>query len=794
MACIDRWIVARGYHHYTGQKDNRRSSVEQLHEYANGRCGKTHKPATLALLDLFSWTLRVNVDAQEKLRFLESEETENELKKGLLEEEIRRHEERRKEQIEEDLRRHEMLLRQKEAEEAELKRLEEEGNRLEEMLRQKVEEAARLMEDALMREQAAQSKEEVEMREYVKPLNDALPATLKPSTPAGRRRAEAERRQKNLAAKYKPSVDNSAIDTKTLAVQSRVPRRSSNPRTEQLTAATLGGLQSHSRDSLSMPHQHRQGPTRPDVDEQDVALSVEGTLRSFNSRTFLPRQTSGVSIPTLSSLGADTHDEESVEGDTVLPLKSSSAHNSVWATIGGVPIVVSSDDDRSIDPMQLANPRAQRAPNTSLTTTNRLNFSSTEFQNRRIVEDKSSGTISTLTTKSVPVLMPSESKRTLKAASMYEESDFSIDPSTLPNLADFRQKRQESEATRQQQESDRMQTGTGPQWAAIGGRQIMMPTSEHGLSSNATNISPETAESGVLPSSFHSKQKLSSSGSVSTPSTRTLHNIPSKRNLMYHVESASVHTCDDMPDLTSLSEASYDTASGESDMKEKARRSPIPKLFASKYSPRGSAMRGNVDEKLEEEAVVFRDSFVKKGQTIFSESFVDRMESAALSQKDKKFPDLPSSFVESAGLPRKQELPSSFFESTKVHRKQELPSSFVNQGAAKTHETANSIAGSSTLLPETHADLDGNEKIVGGAKKKKDKKKKDKKKKDKSKNKKQKEFYRTPSQKNLVVSAMGDVFLDDVQAQSLHSIPEGHFDSQIATPVELFAQDLVPGH
>jgi hypothetical protein len=744
---------------------------------------KTHKPATLALLDLFSWTLRVNVDAQEKLRFLETEETANERKQGLLEEEIKRHEERRKEQIEEDLKRHEKLLRQKEAEEAELMRLEEEGNRLEEMLRQKVEEAARLREDAIMREQAAQLREEVEMREYIKPLNDALPPTSKPSTPAGRRRAEAERRQKNLSAKYKPDADNSVIDTKALAAEIGVPLRSPNPRTEQLTAATLGGLPSHSRDSSPMLHQQRQGPTKPDVEEQDVHLSIEGTPRSFNSRTFLPRQMSGVSMPTLSSLGGDTHDEESsVEHDTVVPLKSAASHNAVWATIGGVPIVVSSDDDRSIDPMQLANPRAQRAPNTSLTTPSRLNFSSTEFQNRRTIEDKSSGTISTLSTKSVPVLMPSESKRTLKAASMYEESDFSIDPSTLPNLADFRQKRHESEANQQQQEIARLQAGTGPQWAAIGGRQIMMPTSENGLSSNITNISPETAESGVLPSSFHSKQKLSSSGSVSTPSTRTLHNIPSKRNLMYHVESASVHTCDDMPDLRSLSETSYDTASAESEMKEKARRSPIPKLFASKYSPRGSAMmRGNVDDTLEEEAVIFEDSFVKKGQTIFSESFVDRMESAGLPRKDRKFPDLPSSFIQSAGLPRKHELPSSFFESATVQPKQELPSSFIHQSVTNSQEAAESGVGSSTLQPEICADLDGNEKL-GGTKKKKDKKKKDKKKKDKTKNKKQKDFYRPPSQKNLVVSAMGDVFLDDVQAQSLHNIPEGHFDSQISTP------------
>ncbi len=38
---------------------------------------KLQKPSSLDLLDLFAWTLRVNVEAHEKLRHLEIEETGN---------------------------------------------------------------------------------------------------------------------------------------------------------------------------------------------------------------------------------------------------------------------------------------------------------------------------------------------------------------------------------------------------------------------------------------------------------------------------------------------------------------------------------------------------------------------------------------------------------------------------------------------------------------------------------------------------------------------------------------------
>ncbi|KAI2514215.1 hypothetical protein MHU86_108 [Fragilaria crotonensis] len=752
------------YDHHYSSDDAAKSGdpAEQVEVALNDFIGnllneieKSQKPASLELLDLFAWTLRVNVDAHEKLRHLETEETANAQKKRELEDELRRHEEQRKLQIAEDLRRHEALLREKEAEEAELKRLEEEGNRLEEMLRLKVEEAARFREQTMVRDDPARFRGESEMREYTKPLNDAVASDLPPSTPAGRRRAEAKRRQQDLESHFNPMRGDTVIDGNALATEIGIPYRSPNPRTEQLNTDMLGD---HPRQS---PHPSAAG----DIGSPDV------TPRSSTKRNL-----SSSSMPTLSSIGSDSNTgAPSTVHDTVESLKSANSSNPIWASIGGVPIVVSSDDDRSLDPLHLPHYGTRRASANSVTGSKRQTFSSTELRHRAsfVAQEMSSGTISTLSTKSVPLLMPSESKRTLKAASMYESSDFSIDPTTLPNLANLRNLRAESDAKPQAKET----ANHGPQWAAIGGRQIVMPTDEHGISSTTTNISPETAESGILPSSFHLKNKLSSSGSVSTPSTRTLHVISSTRNLMQQGETSSVLTSDDMPDLKSLSEASYGESSSECEAKGKGRHAAIPKLFASKYSKRGAHLKPEVNP---------------DDHLVFSTSFVNRMESDGSPD-----PDLST-------------LPHSFLAPKKLPRDHELPSSFVGQSALgiQNQEASQAIPASSTtdfIIAASHVDLvaslaaskaDGDAKNL---KEKKDKKKKGKKKSKKKnldrrrKDQKNIESSRESSRANLVPAANGDVFLDDESARSMHSLSDGHFDRPILGVEDEIGNASFPG-
>jgi hypothetical protein len=715
---------------------------------------KSQKPASLELLDLFAWTLRVNVDAHEKLLHLETEETANAQKKRELEDELKRHEEQRKLQIAEDLRRHEALLREKEAEEEELKRLEEEGNRLEEMLRLKVEEAARFREKSVVRDDPARFRGEPEMLEYIKPLNDSIASELPPSTPAGRRRAEAKKRQQDLESHFHPMRDDAVIDGNALATEGGIPYRSPDPRTEQFNADILSD---HSNRS---PHPLPAGNMG----------SPDGTPRS--TKRTLPSTT----IPTISSIGSDSNTEASLSmPDTVEPLKPATSSNPIWASIGGVPIVVSSDDDRSLDPLNLPHYGSRRASTNSATGSKMQAFSSTELKNRAsfIAQEMSSGTISTLTTKSVPLLMPSESKRTLKAASMYESSDFSIDPTTLPNLSNLRNLRLESDSKPPAKET----ANHGPQWAAIGGRQIMMPTDENGISSTNTNVSPETAESGVLPSSFHLKNKLSSSGSVSTPSTRTLHMISSTRNLMQQGETSSVLTSDDMPDLKSLSEASYGESSSECEPKGTGRHAAIPKLFATKYSTRGAHLMPEVN---------------LDDQLIFSASFVNRMKSAGSPD-----PDLTT-------------LPHSFSAPTKMPRDHELPSSFIGQSGLdiKNQDATQAIPASSateSIIAASHVDLMASlvaSKADGDAKNIKEKK--DKKKKGKKKNKKKNsdkttmnesntDSFTSPGRANLFVSAKGDVFLDDVSARSMHNLSDGHFDRQILGVEDELGNASFPG-
>jgi hypothetical protein len=816
----------------------------------------SRKPASLQLLDLFAWTLRVNVDAQEKLRYLRDEanvvmeedsedetssdkigtnshvsedretdqgmlsdddagtfddvstqedersleddtdleqdiviseetispettrtEEERRIEEGrsleeqrLLEEEQRAEDERQRQRIEQDLKRREELLRQKAAEEAELRRLEEEGNRLEELLRMKLEEAKRLnintkvQENSLsISEEKLSKKGESESEEYMKPLNDN-PSTLIPLAPPARRRADSERKQRDLESKHNSKLDESD------AFVSQVPlaaARSPNTRDDQHGTKTVAESSISVREKSPSLHK-----SRLSIGLENLSSPQDSTPRSLVG-PHLPRQLSSVSIPTLSSLGTDTHTDSSLH-DTVEPLKSEKSRNPIWDSIGGLPIVVSSDDDKSIDPSKLSNQRARRSSGTSIPNIRMQAYSSMETKRRRA----SVGTTTAIGITSIP----SQKYISSRNMSNNEESIMSIDPSTLPNLSTWRN----FVAAKQNDQSTRkVQNFPVPEWAAIGGKQIMMTTADQ-ISSTNTNISPETAESGILPSSFHSKQKLSSSGSVSTPSTRTLHLIHSQRNLMQNLESSSVLTPEDLPDLKSLSEASFGESSFDSDNKDP---NQTPKLFASKYSPRGSQpnAKAKIDERLEEEAIIFKESFLKKSHAVFTESFVDRMESGG--QKKLKKSGLPSSFITSGIIHEgvTSVLPSSFVASAGlVHKKEELPSSFIykSQSVVKnndmeTFDEETSLSNDFDNSDRIKSNQTGHDSFAvqsGDEKKKKEKKKNKKKKK---KNKKEKVFFRTPSQRNLVVSAPGDVFLDDVQANSLQNLPKGHFDDQI---------------
>jgi hypothetical protein len=739
---------------------------------------ETHKPASLALLDLFTWSLRVNVDAQEKLRRLDNEETKKQ---------------RRKRAIEEDLRRHEELMKQKEAEEEELLRLEEEGNRIEAILLLKVEEAERLR-------QKAEKKVKRETTLYVKPLNDSdssrKPSQERPSTPAGRRRAEAERRQKDMEARIKANEElarklqveepeAAAIENKALEAE-----RGRTRKPDQMRATRTSGLPAPPRDSppLGPPrimNSHR-SPTIPGLERVSIGETDlrhhpphDGTPQSINDRPYLDipcktSQMSSISMPTLSPPGADTQGDTTDTSDAVEELLSAASNpieellpassNPNWASIGEVPFGVSSDDDDSVDPSQLTSPRARRG-STSMSGSNRQTYSSTEFRNP-IGADKSSGHFST---KSVPVLMPSESKRCSKAAIMSEESEFSIDPITLPNLADLREQRKASQANEQQQERERISAGQVPFWAAIGGKQIVMPTD--GLSSSANELaantvaSPATAESGDIHSSFHAK--LSSSYST------------------------SAHTSDEMPDLTSLGDTSYGTSSVES---------PLPTLFASKYAPRGAThtlLKGKTHDTNQDE-LVFKNSFVTlghiQGKAVLPGAFVDRMQSGdtpinlGQSQGQSVF---TASFVdrmESSDKPDTQTLSSSLVRQTGAGDTKQEVAQFAADNAADPvkNDAAVNVSGGGKKDKEKKKDPARNgaaANVPGGGKKKKDKKKNIKKRKN---NNKQKDVYRAPIQKNLVISAQGDVFLDDVRATSLHTRPKGHSNDQITgTEIDL---------
>jgi hypothetical protein len=595
------------------------NALNSFMDYLMEEVERTHKPSTLQLLDVFSWTVRVNVDADERFRYLEQQEKEKREKEMEIQ------------------KRHEELLRQREAEEAELMRLEEEGRRIEEMLKKKVEEAARLI------------------RESENQQNDAH--LIAPDTPAGRRRADSVRRQMELEA---------------------IIRSESNANLKENSPKRI---------------------TETGVEEQVP-----------------PGEISSTSAPNFSSSsGMDTHTHSSNSGENYSTRRSAlmMADPKQWGKVGGAVLTMPSDDEGSIDPTTLEKPGSQRRNSASAAVDSRTQvYSSTELQRRRASEaaNRSSGTFST---QSVPSLMPSESKRSMKAAMLYEESELSIDPSTLPSLAHERQPMNPTASVARENDFGEQ----GPHWAAIGGRPIVMPMSDRNAYSTAsTNGSPDSE---VLPSSFIDKNKLSSSGSS------TIHTLSTKQ-----YEMSSVHTDEDLPDLKSLSETSNGTSS-DGQESPKMKQTNIKKGSLT-YPPRAAEIlakkRGALEKQTAAEEFAFNDSFVKRGH------------------------------IERAMPPPKQEEDGGFFDSFEK---------LVNMEFQESDKVANAGTEVNELKKSSSHESDT-------SKKKKKKKKK--------KRKKRAKIDRAPSQRNLVVSAAGDVFIDDLQPSSLEKLPRGHFDQQVVKP------------
>ena len=554
---------------------------EVEYDKSSNKKNARQKQSAMQLLDLFQWTVRVNIDAEERYRYIEQERAQQ------------------KASIENMRLQHEEIMQLKFQEEQELRKLQEEEDRLKIQLleeeaqrrREETEEEEEIMAELEKQELALQQKME-ELRAANRFKIGALVSVgitrmermqMQMETPADRRRARRIDMTKDDSPSPPPSEtlaqqplgpEQSLVSNETSpwlsldvvemeASQRQIQEeeevdelRAKIAEAERMLMEEQQDVESEASPMIKRKKRKKklipsESPTRSPASGKK-ALATEGPVNSPPIRR-LPRQFSSATIPSL----ADTleNDKSDVEDD------NNEGDNRItsWATMGANPIVMRSEagEDDSIDPKNLPNLQAIRRTQftSSSSSSNKYSKSSGEIDRRKLPEISSS---SEFTSKSVPSYLPSTSNRHLFVT---QPSESSLDPSTLPNLA------AERTSYKSEMKKQKQQPTSVPFWAAIGGRPIVMSTSSESHHSSDEHGGERSVKSNLLPSSFHESDHihgLSGSTESSTPSLVkkiTPTRVTTTPVLQHRGEE---HSGDDLPDLKSISEGSMSESSSTS--------------------------------------------------------------------------------------------------------------------------------------------------------------------------------------------------------------------------------------
>jgi hypothetical protein len=427
----------------------------------------------------------------------------------------------------------ERLKKRQEQEEERLKKQlqqEEEQQRLEAQWRLEQEEAM-IMRELEEQEEALQRKME-ELKNASRFKVGGLAAvgamTIK-QTPADRRRArrmeftnEEENDMEELRAKIAEAERMLMEETQddVLLDESFVSKKKNRKKKAVLSESQV--MASASASIASTP------PSFPTPSKK--LMASEGTIRR------LPRQFSSATIPSLN--------------DSLLDVEGGDNNSDKWA----VPIIMRKElleeEDGSIDPSTLPNLAKQKHPNSS-GISNKQSKSSGDIPRHRKTQDTSSEA----STLSVPSYLPSTSNRYLFSSNSKQQQaqqlEASLDIMTLPNLSVERHARKQQDAL--------ATTGSKPFWAAIGGRPIVMSSSDSQNGSGDVS----TLKSNLLPNSFHESDinGLSSDSGETSSTPSLVKNIASAQGT---VTQPINELSDELPDLKSISEGSMSESSSES--------------------------------------------------------------------------------------------------------------------------------------------------------------------------------------------------------------------------------------
>lgn len=487
-------------------------------EDSQSKGGQSHQSA-IQLLDIFKWTLKVNVDAAERAKFINHErERQFQLEKE-LEEKVKRREERRK--------------IQREAEEEAERILKEEEKRIVEETRKLAEEGKELVEEAAaskMRKsrQKRKKKRSKSMLPPVAEVHDkGLELEHRLLATAEQLRIEAEEMTPQGEEQAKMQQEGKALDLPSRMTVAERRRAESQRRMKMVEAALTPIVQQPGLpDQQGVPETHASAgeAERPQQLLQEAATTGTDASPLQLEEQQLPSEFSSGTVPYLSSEGGSE--------------KLSDGGSSKWVSKRGVLVDMPSDDEGSIDPATLPNLRAARPSSSS---------EIARLQQRRkdnCVSD------SEFSRKSMPSKLPSQAPTCLLGSYSFtmEASEISIDPATLPNLAETRKERKDM-ANR-----DETEAGGVPDWAAIGGRPIVMSKASDSSGSSKSHGSSQSSH--LLPSSFQElddiRATMSESGSTN----------PSITKLSSKLKAAKP---DEAPELKSISEDSGGSSSTEDD-------------------------------------------------------------------------------------------------------------------------------------------------------------------------------------------------------------------------------------
>ena len=597
------------------------------------------KQSAMQLLDVFQWTVRVNVDAQERSRFMEQERT----KSAALEKEITEKIRWQQEEIK--------LLKQQEEEE--ISRLKEDEERQRKQLEQ--EETQRRLEQKEAMIMAQLEEQESALQQKVKELKATFSRFKVGATPplaANRMQSPADRRRARRMEMNATDTPSSSEKQQLMVLTNR--QMQDVEQVEELRAKIaetkfmlIEKKQELAMDSPVAKKMKRKKKTIPIESPAPPPTATAGkkVLASEQQEASLPlaripKQFSSATIPSK----PDNDDDDNRIKDI------DESHGSMAMSHWLNPVPVKNEiasQDGSIEANTLPNFHATKHPFTSSSSSsNRQSKSSEEIDRRKSATNSTSPSENSY--KSVHSKLPSTSTSDLFFT---YPSEASIDPSNFPNLAADRVARNSGT------KSDHKPT---PLWAAIGGRPLVMSTSPESHSSE--DHAGGSVKSNLLPSSFHESENVHGF-SGSTESSPTLSMVKSITPTV--VTTTPVVTnrsrnrkgeqVEEIPDLKSISEGSMsESSSTESSRSSDSSDSTSGSTSSDSSSSSSSEVPSNsastspsyiVEERVEhtegsrgptpDHALVFSDSFVKKKPLLPSS-----LESESESETDslKEFP------------------------------------------------------------------------------------------------------------------------------------------------------------